>query len=175
MDDQKKLEIAEIMKRELSKEESKNLPGKSQDKNEAQEIVGEIHKAAIVETVKSSEEVQKKVVDQAKKSIENELEALEYENTTRKQRTAYDANKEACRNYGIDDSVPTWQVRLMKVGSGFWFVIYFLFASITIAPINIFFKGINAFIKNNYIVFIFAVIAYLLIVVGIPLIISQYG
>jgi len=174
MDEEKKLEIAEMMKQELSKEEkSKVSPGPN--KNEAQEIVGEIHKAAIVETVKSSEEVQKKVVDQAKKSIENELEALEYENTTRKQKTAYDANKEACRNYGIDDSVPTWQVRLMKVGSGFWFVIYFLFASITIAPINIFFKGINAFIKNNYIVFVFAVIAYLLIVVGIPLIISQYG
>jgi hypothetical protein len=176
MEENKKHEIAEMMKQELGKKEQQPVPkNEPRDKSEAQEIVGEIHKAAIVETVKSSEQVQKKVVEQAQKTIDNELESLEYENKTRKQKVAYDANKEACRNYGIDDSVPTWQVQLMKVGSGFWFVIYFLFATITIAPVNIFFKGINAFIKNNYIVFVFAILAYLIIVVGIPVLITQLG
>ncbi len=174
MEEDKKLEIKKMMNLELNKkkdpEESKI---KQPLKTEAQEIVEEIHKAAIVETVKNSEQVQKKVVDQAKKSIDNELESLEYENKSRKQRVAYDANKEACKNYGIDSSVPTWQVKLMKIGSGFWFVIYFIFASLTIAPVNIFFKGINAFIKNNYIVFVFALLAYLIIVIGIPVLITH--
>ena len=57
---------------------------------------------------------------------------------------------------------------------GCWFIIYWLFATLTIAPINIFFKGIKAFIKNNYIVFIFALICYLVIVVGIPLLIKYF-
>jgi len=176
MEEEKKHEIAEMMKQELGKKDPpKEVQELPKEKSEAQEIVGEIHKAAIVETVKSSQQVQKKVVEQAQKTIDNELESLEYENKTRKQRVAYDANKEACKNYGIDDSVPTWQVQLMKVGSGFWFVIYFLFATVTIAPVNIFFKGINAFIKNNYVVFVFAILAYLIIVVGIPLLITQLG
>lgn len=174
MDEEKKLEIAKAMEG-LAKTKKTDPPKQDPMKNDAQEIVGEIHKAAIVETVRGSEEVQKKVVEHAKRSIDNELEALDYENATRKQKVAYDANAEACRNYGIDNSVPTWQINLMKAGSGFWFVVYFIFASITIAPINVFFKGINAFIKNNIIVFIFAVIAYLLIVTGITLGILQIG
>ena len=60
----------------------------------------------------------------------------------------------------------------MKIGAGAWFIIYWLFSTLTIAPINIFFKGIKAFIKNNFIVFVFAVMCYLIIVVGIPLLIK---
>ena len=135
-------------------------------------LIEDIHKSAIISEVNNNKDIQNKFIEQARKTVGNELYSINQENISKKQKTTYDANKEACRVYGIDEHVPSWQIQLMKIGSSFWFIIYWIFATITIAPINIFFKGIKAFIKNNFIVFIFALICYLLIVVGIPLLIK---
>lgn len=137
-----------------------------------EKLIEDIHKSAIISEVNKNKDIQNKFIEQARKTVGNELYSINQENISKKQKTTYDANKEACMVYGIDEHVPSWQIQLMKIGSSFWFIIYWLFATITIAPINIFFKGIKSFIKNNFIVFIFAVICYLIIVVGIPLLIK---
>ena len=140
--------------------------------NKTENLIGDIHRSAILSEVKNNEQLQDKFVKQAQKSIDNELYSINQENTTRKQMVTYDANHEACKMYGISNHVPLWQIRLMRIGSSFWFIIYFIFATLTIAPINVFFSGIKHFIKNNVIVFVFAVICYLLIVALIPILIS---
>ena len=134
-----------------------------------------IHPKALSFVRNAQRDIQKKFTDQAKKSVNAELGTIDQEIKQRQKVATYNANEEACKNYGIDKHVPLWQIRLMKVGSGFWFIVYWLFASITIAPLNVFFKGISAFIKNSYIVFIFALICYLAIIVGIPLLINFFG
>ena len=91
---------------------------------ETQKLIGEAHKQAIIATIQNKDDVKEKVLEQAEKSIDNELKSLEQENIARLQQTTYDANKEACSNYGINSNVPLWQVRLMKIGSAIWFVIY---------------------------------------------------
>ena len=136
-------------------------------------LIGNIHKAAIISEVESNENIKDKFIKQAQKSVSNELFSINQENTVRKQKVSYDANVEACRIYGINNHVPLWQINLMKIGSSFWFIIYFIFATITIAPINVFFSGIKHFIKKNYVVFIFAIVCYLLVVIGLPLLISS--
>lgn len=181
MDEEKKKEIAELIQKEKATTDLFAAPDQNVVKvekrasEEATEIIGEIHKAAIVDQVKTNEEIKGKFITQAQKTVENELESIDQENIARRQKTTYDANREACRNYGVDEAVPLWQIRLMRFGSGVWFVIYFIFASLTIAPINVFFKGIKSFIKNSYIVFAFALLCYLLIVVGIPLVLKFLG
>lgn len=137
-----------------------------------EKLIGDLHKSAILSEVRNNKTIQDKFIEQAKKTVGNELDSINQENIFRRQKTTYDANKEACRIYGVDDHVPLWQVRIMKVGASFWFIIYWLFASFTIAPVNIFFKGINTFIKNNIIVFLFAILCYLIIIIGIPIFIS---
>ncbi len=137
-------------------------------------LIESIHKSAIVSEVKNNKEIQSKFIEQAKKTVNDELETLNQVNQTKKQIVTFKANKEACKLYGIDEHVPLWQVKLMKIGSGFWFIIYFIFASLTIAPVNMFFKGINSFIKNNVLVFIFALLCYLIILLGIPTIINIF-
>ena len=137
-----------------------------------EKLIDEIHKSAIINEVKNNKDIQNQFIGQARKTVGNELYSINQENILKKQKTSYDANKEACRIYGIDEHVPSWQILLMKVGFSVWFIIYWVFASVTIAPINMFFKGIKSFIKNNYIVFIFSVICYLIIVVGLPLLIK---
>ena len=135
-------------------------------------LIQSIHKTAIISEVNDNKEIQSKFLEQARKTVDNELNSLDQENKTRRQKATYDANKEACKLYGIDEHVPLWQIKLMKIGSGFWFIIYWIFATITITPINVFFKGIKTFIKNSYIVFIFALLCYLIIMIGIPWAIS---
>lgn len=168
MNDLKRQEINDLIKFEQEKEKKIELP-------ETKKMIEEIHKSAIISEVNTNEAIKNKFVSQAQRTVDNELESINQENISRRQKTTYDANKEACKNYGIDDSVPLWQIRLMKFGSGVWFVIYWIFATLTIAPINIFFKGIKAFIKTSWIVFIFALICYLIIVAGIPLLIKYFG
>jgi len=176
LDEDKKNEIAKALEK-ADPPGKQGGPGKQEleKKNEAQEVVGEIHKAAIVKAVLEDEVIRNEIVTQAMKTIGYELKALNQENITRTQKATYDANKEACKNYGIDDSVPTWQIKLMKVGSGFWFVIYFIFASFTIAPINVIFTGIQSFIKSQWLVLVLAVLCYLIIVAVIPTLIVLIG
>lgn len=172
MNDDKRNEIQELVDLKIfTKEQNEAV----QTTSKAKSIVGSLHDHAVVETARTDETIQKKFKDQAQKSINTELDTIDQELKARAQVANYDANAEACKNYGIDKYAPVWQIKLMRFGSGFWFVIYWLFASVTIAPLNVFFKGIKAFIKNSYIVFIFALICYLLIVVGIPLLIKYFG
>lgn len=158
--------INEVVSKE--KEELDELPSIMT----TEELIQNIHKSAIINEVNVNKKIQDKFIEQAQRTVDNELNTIEQENITRRQKTSYDANKEACKMYGVDEHVPLWQINLMKFGSSIWFIVYWLFATFTILPINIFFKGIKTFIKNSYIVFLFALLCYLLIVVGIPLLLS---
>src|SRR5690554_4978054 len=174
MNDQKKNEIQELVNQELNTSDIFAVKKEDDNKSssQAKKLVGQLHDAAVMETVKIDEDIQTKFKSQAKKSIETELNVIDQELKTREQVATYNANDEACKIYGINNAVPTWQIKLMRFGSGFWFIIYWVFATLTIAPINVFFKGIKAFIKNTYVVFIFALLSYLIIVVGIPILIK---
>ena len=191
MEEEKKLQIDSLLKEEMNKKseiisrESDKLPDdnlfalsnqKKYEEDKAQtetnELVENLHKTAIMYQVKTNEDINKKFIDQAGKTIDNKLKSIEQENINELQKKTYDANAEACQNYGIDKSVPLWQIRFMKIGSGIWFVIYWIFASLTICPVNVFFKGIRSFIKINWIVIILAILCYLLLVVGIPWLIT---
>lgn len=178
MDQEKKNEIQQLLDKSINSNIFKPVvkdDGQASSSSKAREIVGQIHDAAVIETVKSNEEIQTKFKQQAEKSIRTELDTIDQELKARSQVATYNANDEACKNYGIDKSVPIWQIRLMRLGSGFWFIIYWIFASLTIAPLNVFFKGIKSFIKTSWLVFVFALICYLIIVIGIPLLIKYLG
>lgn len=174
MNDDKRKEIIDLIQQEKKKIDFFNKPEApvADKRSDASELIGDIHKAAIVSEIQTNEVIKGKFVQQAQKTVDNELESINQENIERRQKTTYDANREACRNYGVDEAVPLWQIKLMRFGSGVWFVIYFIFASLTIAPINVFFKGIKSFIKTSWVVFIFALLCYLIIVVGIPILIK---
>ena len=140
--------------------------------NSTGKLIEDIHRNAIISEVSNNKNIQDKIIEQAKKTVDNELNTLDQETIIRRQKITYDANKEACLMYGINEHVPLWQIKLMRVGTGFWFILYWIFSTLTIVPLNVFFKGIKTFIKNNFIVFILSVLCYLIIVVGIPLLIS---
>lgn len=157
---------------ELEKHEYELLPQEKEELPEHEDagrIVSDIHKHVVLNEVKTNKSLQDKFIGQARRTVEHELDTLNQESILKRQRVTYDVNREACRLYGIEHMPPLWQVWLMKIGAGFWFLIYWVFATLTIAPINIFFKGIKTFIRNNILVLLLAILCYLIIVVGIPL------
>lgn len=180
-----KVYVNNLAKQELAKDnetllEPENIPkvsffSKEKPKPEMEDtnkIVKEIHKQAVLKVVSEDKDVQNEILEKAKNAVKSEFDSIEQEAIGKRQQKTYDANEEACKNYGIDKAVPLWQIRMMRVGSNVWFVIYFIIATFTITPINIFFKGIKSFIKQTWLAIIFSVFTYLLITVGIPLIIK---
>lgn len=167
LDETKRGEIQKLIDSEVFAKK----PEKKEEKSTVA-MIKEIHDAAVMAQVQHDEETKNKFMEQAKNSVDNALETINQENIDRRQKTTYDANKEACNNYGVEQSVPLWQIKLMKIGSGVWFVIYWIFATLTICPINVFFKGIRSFVKTTWVVIVFAVLCYLIIVVGIPILIT---
>jgi len=141
----------------------------------AREEISNRHVDAIKCTIRNDEATQKQFIDQARKTIDNGLDTLDKKSLKERQDANFSVNAEACNAYGIEKSVPLWEIRLMRWGHNFWFVIYFVVASLTIAPVNIFFKGISYFIKKTWAAVLIAVIMYTLIFIVLPAILSYYG
>ena len=140
--------------------------------NSTAEMIEKMHQAAILKQVQTDEETNKKFMDQAKKTVENQLDTIDKENVAHRQQATYIANREACRCYGIEEAVPLWQIRMMRFGHSIWFIIYWLFATVTICPINVFVTGINAFIKRTWLSIIIAILIYLIFAVALPILLN---
>ena len=142
------------------------------------ELVEKVHEFGMRQSIENDDSIRRGILKQAKKSIENEIDIIKTNSGKKLEETQYNANKVACRNYGLDESVPLWQQKMMRLGSAFWFIIYWLFASITIAPVSVFFNGIKVFVKVNWLVILLALFSYLMMI-AIPIIIhylfSQAG
>ena len=133
------------------------------------EMVTDIFKQGVVHVVANDQSVQEKILGTAKKAVEDKVDAISDQTTKEAQVSAYDANSDACENYGIMKDVPKWKINMMKAGSAFWFIVYFIFASLTVAPITIFVKGLVGVIKQVWLAAIVAIVFYLIIAIGIPL------
>jgi hypothetical protein len=71
--------------------------------------------------------------------------------------------------YGFKEERPLWQQKMMVVGAAVWFVIYFIVASFTVCPLEVFFDVFKNIFKKGWLSMLMAIIVYLVIVVGIPL------
>jgi hypothetical protein len=134
-------------------------------------IVKELHDKAMLKKVMENPEIKERIFSVAENTIDNEIGIIGNTSKKRHQDSSYRLNQEACENYGVDESVPNWQQRMMVIGSSFWFVIYWIFASFSIAPVSVFNRGLKTFLKRNWITIPVAILCYLIIVVGVPLLI----
>lgn len=136
------------------------------------EMVTDIFKQGVVHVVANDAEIQERIIGTAKKAVEDKVDAISDQTTKEAQVSAYDANSDACENYGIMKDVPKWKINMMRAGSAFWFIIYFIFASLTVAPITIFVKGLVGVIKQVWLAVVVAILFYLVVAVGIPFLLT---
>ena len=177
LDEEKKKEIKEAMKKieipeDVFKKKEEEEVAVNKEVSRTTKLVKDLHDAGLIEIVKNDEAVQEVILKQAHKSIENELIKIDSKGIKEAQDAVYDVNKEACENYGIDKSVPGWQVKMMRAGSAFWFVIYWLVASLTVVPIVVINKGLKVVIKKVWLTAALTGLFYLIFAVGIPLLIT---
>lgn len=143
------------------KQENAVVNFKALSETDTSKVVQAVTNQATLTLVEQDEQVTKKVEDTAKRIIDSHI-------AEQSDKAQFDVNKNACEIYGVEKTVPSWQQNLMKAGAGFWFVVYFIIATVTIAPISTFtFKLVNVF-KKTWIAIAVAVITYLFIVLGIP-------
>ncbi|MCL2598898.1 MAG: hypothetical protein FWD76_03195 [Firmicutes bacterium] len=124
-----------------------------------------------INLISSDENVKKRVTDNAKDIVDSHLTAQKATAQKIQNEATFDVNKNACQVYCVESTVPQWQQKMMKMGAGFWFVVYFIVASVTIAPISTFALKLNVLFKNIWIAVIVAVLVYVAAVVLVPLII----
>lgn len=186
MDENKKQEIEAVLAAEkakdvtienpfVKKEDPAAVVPVTPEKNIPKEMVGQVHQMGMQAIIENDEKVKKQILDQAGKTIGNEIKQLEEKSNKSTQDAVYNANQEACRNYGIDESVPMWQQKMMRLGSSFWFIVYWIFASFTVAPVMVFARGFKTFIKQTWLVIAIAILCYLIIAVGIPVLITYFN
>lgn len=110
--------------------------------------------------IDQDEKVNSQVATHAKDMIDTSLRQ-------QKEKAKFNGNREACKIYGVESTVPLWQQRLMSWGSAVWFVIYFAIASFTIAPISTFAYKLNVVFKKIWVAIAVAVFAYIIALVTI--------
>ena len=155
----------------VKKEDSKEDAGKAMSDQMTELVGGMFHQAAVA-AVANDDEVKGEIVDKAKGAVMDEVDALTNHSKNKAKKANFLLHDDDCSNYGIDETVAPWKVRLMAVGSAFWFVVYFIIASVTVAPITIFMKGLLGAVKKIWLAVILAIVFYLLLGVGLPLLIS---
>lgn len=139
--------------------------------NKVDDVVHDLFSAAVVSTVKNDESVRNKITDTAKQVITNKTEAIKHDSEKEHTASFFGANESACAIFGYDDqTTPKWQVRMMKFGAAVWFVIYYILALFTVAPVMVFMNGLTKIIKKHWASMLLAILFYLIIIVGIPLI-----
>jgi hypothetical protein len=177
--DEKEKEIENLVEMKLKVPDSIfNKSQKNQESNRAKEvtrterIVKELHDQGLIKYVEDDVEVQKKIMNQVEKSIDTELSKIHSKGTQQAQEAAYDANQEACKNFGVPAAVDEWKIKMMRWGSSIWFVIYYIIAMVTIVPISVFTRGIDTFLKRNWLSVLLSTIIWIFISVGLPLLIK---
>lgn len=158
-------------KKEVEKrEENRDYVKESSDKTT--QLVDGMFQQAVVHTVANDDEVKQSILDTAKEVVGDKVETISNQSKVEKKKSKFLLFNDDCSNYGIDEAVAGWKVKLMAVGSAFWFIIYFIIASVTVAPITIFMKGLLGAVKKIWLAILLAVVFYLLLGVGLPLLIS---
>jgi hypothetical protein len=130
--------------------------------------------ASIHAQVKENEEVRDRITEHGLNVLTTELSTQKKKLENKKAKVNFDSNKVACQIYGVDDTVPIWQQGLMKFWYNILFIMYFVVASFTIAPIVFVAIKMQNAIKKSWITYVLAFLLYLAIV-GTPMLLTFFA
>lgn len=141
-----------------------------------QQLVDGAFNQALINVVSTSEEVQTSLMSSAEKVIRNKTNSIEQQAQKEEKESFFNNNKGACECFGYDESTTsTWAVKLMgawhNLATALWIIIGF----VTFAPVTFVAKKITVIVKKSWIAFMLAIIIYLFVIAGIPLLTKYIG
>lgn len=139
------------------------------------ETINALKNKEVMNLFKTDDEIKNKITESAKQDIQDNIDINNQDNKNKKAKKKFEGNKEACKIYGVEETVPLWQQALMSIGSAFWFVIYFIVATLTIAPISTFTMKLNTIFKKLWVSIALAVVIYVAVVLTLPILMSILG
>lgn len=136
----------------------------------AGELVESAFNQAIVHKVATDESVQAELLESAEKVVKNKTNAIK-ERADLEDKTAYFNNRKgACDCFGYNEATTQkWAVRFMELWHNVMTAIWIIIGFFTFAPITFVAKKIVVIFKKTWIAILLAIIIYLVVVVGIPL------
>ena len=147
--------------------ERSTLKTSEEIEEETSGIIKKVGQQAVAHTLKTSEDIQKKVLENAEERVLSELEIQKNQQMLKVIKATYDANKDACENLGLDsDGRPMWQIRIAKMINNLWFIIWAFISSFTLTPIIFFLKRIGTQVRSAKLTWILAFVFYILIIVA---------
>lgn len=153
----------------VKEEQAKGLEEYKELKNSsATDVVRALQNARTIEEANTNVEVQEKITQNAKKLIDTTMKVVSNESAEELNKSHFKLHKSASQMYGYNEERPRWQQNMMRVGAAFWFIVYFIVATVTVCPLGVFFDVFKNIFKKGWLSMIVAIIVYLVIVVGIP-------
>ena len=141
-------------------------------------IIDDAMRSAIIQMLDKDPAVQEFFVESARKLVSSDLATRELLQKREEQNAHFKVNEEACEDFGVAKSAPQWQVKMMKFGSSFWFVIWYLVAFVTVAPVSRFDRALRTFVKAHWLSIVISALVWIAIltsVIWIPLINRMLG
>ena len=160
------------------KDEKKPNESEVEEQASASTLVEQIHEQAKYDIVTHDEEVQKSILENAKKNIHTEIDTISNKVKKDNNKASMEKNDVACGIFGYSskkDVVDRWQQKLMVWGYNFWFCVYYVIAFFTVAPITLVFGKISEAIKKTWIALTLSILIYCLFAIVIPFAIGYYN
>ena len=182
MDNQEK--VNEVSKAPTSlnipfyKDSSKEPVAEVEETQTASTLVEQIHEQAKYDIVANDEEVQKSILESAKKNIYAEVDTISNKVKKDNNKASMEKNDVACGIFGYSskkDVVDRWQQKLMVWGYNFWFCVYYVIAFFTVAPITLVFGKISEAIKKTWVALTLSILIYCLFTIVLPFAIGYYN
>lgn len=151
-----------------------DTPVQVQKEVKAQDTAGELVESAfnqaVVHRVATDEDVKNELLDSAGKVIKNKTNAIK-ERAEQEEKEAYFNNRKgACDCFGYDEATTEkWAVNFMNFWHNIMTAIWILAGCFTFAPITFVAKKIKVIFKKTWVAVTLAMIIYLGVTVGIPL------
>ena len=140
-------------------------------------LVEQIHEQAKYDIVTHDEEVQKSILENAKKNIHTEIDTISNKVKKDNNKASMEKNDVACGIFGYSskkDVVDRWQQKMMVFGYNFWFCIYYVVAFFTVAPITLVFGKISEAIKKTWLALTLSILIYLLLTIT-PFVVGYFN
>ena len=162
-------QIAE-RKNAVSNIQFEKVQAKQEQPNNSKEIVDIAFQSALVHKAKNDENVQKELLESADTVIHNQLNAIKARADQEDKETHFNNKKGACECFGYNEATTEkWAVNVMSLWHNIMTAIWLFIGFFTFAPITFVAKKITVIFKKSWVAVSLAIVIYLIVVVGIPL------
>lgn len=139
-------------------------------KDHKDELINGMFEQAVVANVQNNEELKNKVLNTAQTYTETKMQTIAANVDTEHKKAVFENSASACECYGFTEkTTPIWAVKTMKVGYSVMLALWLIVGTFTYMPIIFMAKKITLLVKHIWIGALFAILIYLGVTVGIPL------